>query len=99
MGFCQGGFVVRTRNMGGAGPGRLVARHYCGCWDTERSRSMPWKEASIMSQRLELVMLLQAVDGPGFTELCRRFGVSRKTAYKWLARYRGGDRQLADHSR
>lgn len=60
---------------------------------------MPWKEASIMSQRLELVALARAADGPVLAELCRRFGVSRKTAYKWLGRYGGGDRQLRDRSR
>ena len=60
---------------------------------------MPWRKASIMSQRLEVVTFLQASGGPGVTELCRRFGVSRKTAYKWLARYRAGDRELADRSR
>jgi transposase InsO family protein len=32
--------------------------------------------------------------------LCRRFGISRKTAYKWLARYHGeGAAELADRSR
>lgn len=34
------------------------------------------------------------------TELCRLYGISRKTGYKWLARYaRGGRRALADRSR
>lgn len=34
------------------------------------------------------------------TELCDRFGVSRKTGYKWLRRYReGGVEALADRSR
>jgi transposase len=34
------------------------------------------------------------------TELCREFGVSRKTAYKWLARYNAeGPGGLADRSR
>lgn len=32
-------------------------------------------------------------------ELCRRFGVSRKTGYKWLRRWREGDVELADRSR
>ena len=60
---------------------------------------MPWKEASIMSQRLELVMLAQAGELP-LKELCRRFKVSRKTAYKWIRRHRqGGERELLDRSR
>ena len=36
----------------------------------------------------------------GAGELCRREGISRKTAYKWLRRYReGGDQGLRDLSR
>ena len=35
-----------------------------------------------------------------FAELCRRFQVSRKTGYKWLARYRdAGVESLVDSSR
>lgn len=35
-----------------------------------------------------------------FSELCRRYGVSRKTGYKWLARYEeGGLANLEDRSR
>ena len=35
-----------------------------------------------------------------FTELCERYGVSRKTGYKWLARYRvEGVSGLAERSR
>jgi len=52
-----------------------------------------------MSQRHEFVVL--ATQSPlTLSELCRRYGVSRKTAYKWLARYRaGGSEALADRSR
>src|SRR5262245_14662307 len=66
---------------------------------TRRRPGMPWREASIMSQRLELVMLAAGGQFP-LKELCRRFGVSRKTAYKWIGRHRqGGDRELLDRSR
>ena len=37
-----------------------------------------------------------------FAALCRTFGVSRVTGYKWLARYRDGNHSvdaLKDHSR
>jgi len=52
-----------------------------------------------MSQRLELVELA-CVKGCNLTLLCRRFGISRKTAYKWLARYRSeGAGALEDQSR
>ena len=44
---------------------------------------MAWKDVSVMSQREEFVVLASA-DGANVSELCRRFGVSRKTGYKWL---------------
>ncbi len=47
---------------------------------------MAWKEVSSMSQREEFVVLA-SVEGANVSELCRRFGVSRKTGYKWLSRY------------
>lgn len=60
---------------------------------------MPWHIHTIMSQRLEFVVLaLQR--SVAFSELCLRFGVSRKTGYKWLQRYRGGgSAALEDRSR
>jgi transposase InsO family protein len=39
-----------------------------------------------MSQRLEFVKLAQ-VEGTNVALLCRRFGISRKTGYKWIGRY------------
>jgi transposase InsO family protein len=52
-----------------------------------------------MSQRYEFVV--SASDGGiAFAELCRRYGISRKTGYKWLARYHaGGIAALVDRSR
>jgi transposase InsO family protein len=46
---------------------------------------MPWREVSFMDQRREFVGLFQQPD-VNRRELCRRFGISPKTAYKWLAR-------------
>jgi len=52
-----------------------------------------------MSQRLEFVVLATQ-SGLAFSELCRRYGVSRKTGYKWVERYRaGGAEGLQDRSR
>ena len=52
-----------------------------------------------MSERAEFVVLASA-DGANVSELCRRFGVSRKTDYKWLSRYATeGSARLADQSR
>jgi transposase InsO family protein len=46
---------------------------------------MPWREVSLMDQRREFILLFQQA-GVNRRELCRRFGISSKTAYKWLAR-------------
>ncbi len=60
---------------------------------------MPWKEASAMSLRLEFVMLAVQPDS-NIRSLCRRYGVSAPTAYKWIDRYRGGGAAaLSDQSR
>jgi transposase-like protein len=60
---------------------------------------MPWKLETPMSQRKEFVSLAQT-DGANVARLCRRFEVSRKIGYKWLARYReAGESGLADRSR
>ena len=59
---------------------------------------MPWRETSVMEERLRFV---QDVHRPGWSiaELCRRYQVSRKTGYKWLAAYgRAGPAGLADGS-
>jgi transposase InsO family protein len=48
---------------------------------------MPWKDCSPMTLRQEFVVLASSV-GENMTGLCERFGISRKTGYKWLARYR-----------
>src|SRR5215204_5503876 len=61
--------------------------------------AMPRREVSAMSLRLEFVTPA-AADGANVRQLCRRFRISPKTGYKWLARYRaGGAAGLADRSR
>lgn len=48
---------------------------------------MPWMQTDPMNQRTRFVLAYE--DGLySMTELCERFGVSRKTGYKWLHRYR-----------
>jgi transposase InsO family protein len=60
---------------------------------------MPWSEASTVSLRSEFVHLA-AADGANVSELARRFGISRKTAYKWLSRFAAaGSAGLTDQSR
>ena len=60
---------------------------------------MPWKVDAVSDLRREFVELgLKA--GANMTELCAGFGVSRKTGYKWLNRYRAeGVSGLLDQSR
>ena len=43
-----------------------------------------------MDQRQEFVMLAE-LEGANRRELCRRFGISAQTGYKWLKRSAGGD--------
>jgi len=59
---------------------------------------MPWREVSVMEQRREFVRLAQR-EGANRRELCRRFGISPETGYKWLGRMVVGDAALADRSR
>jgi transposase InsO family protein len=59
---------------------------------------MSWN-SSIMVQRSEFVRLA-SVEGQEFSEACSRFGISRKTGYKWMTRFREeGESGLADRSR
>lgn len=60
---------------------------------------MPWKIISLARARQKLVEAILARHHPIQT-LARRFGVSRKTAYKWLNRFRRqGQAGLGDRSR
>lgn len=47
---------------------------------------MPWKNTMPMTERLSFIGLHHA-QLYSMAELCLRFGISRKTGYKWLARY------------
>lgn len=59
---------------------------------------MPWREVSVMEERVAFVQLAQQ-EGVNRRELCRRFGISADVGYKWLTRWAAGDRDLADRSR
>src|ERR1700743_326948 len=59
---------------------------------------MPWKAVAVMEERLRFVARL--LDGEAMTEVCREFGISRKTGYKIYERYRDhGLEALSDRSR
>jgi transposase InsO family protein len=60
-------------------------------------QTMPWKTCDLMDKRSEFVELASR-GSANKAELCRRFGISRKTGYKWLGRQRKGD-GLADATR
>ena len=57
---------------------------------------MPWKDKTVEELRKEFVEAAQ--DCSNFSSLCREFGITRKTGYKWLSRYEA-DEELSDRSR
>jgi transposase len=59
---------------------------------------MPWRASSVTEERLRFVARL--LEGEAMTDVCRDFGISRKTGYKIFNRYqeRGLD-ALCDRSR
>lgn len=62
---------------------------------------MVWMEKNTVSLRQEFVQLASQ-EGANKRELCRRFGISPRTGYKWLARAAEGQppaQALADRSR
>jgi transposase InsO family protein len=61
---------------------------------------MPWKETDAMSERIRFVVA--ALSGVGtVSDLCCHYGISRKTGYKWIRRYRevGSLAALSEQSR
>jgi transposase len=62
---------------------------------------MPWRTSNLLQAREEFVKFADAGD-QYFSELCRSFGISRVTGYRWLRRYRLADKAsvvLQDRSR
>jgi transposase-like protein len=50
---------------------------------------MAWQDVAPMEERIRFVVEATREE-KGITALCREFGISRKTGYKWVARYRAG---------
>jgi putative transposase len=48
---------------------------------------MPWKETCRMDERTQFIARVLSGEDE-MTALCREYGISRKTGYKWLGRYR-----------
>lgn len=60
---------------------------------------MPWKNTSKMSLKTEFVILANKPNA-NMSQLCKRFGISRPTGYKWLRRWQeNGKEGLVDRSR
>lgn len=60
---------------------------------------MPWKKATTMELRQEFIQFATR-EGANLRALCRRFGITPRTGYKWLKRYReGGESGLGERSR
>lgn len=64
---------------------------------------MPWRTSNVETERTRFVIEAELSD-LSHAELCRRFGISRPTGYKWIRRYRAEglagleDRSHAPHS-
>src|SRR6202522_1507689 len=64
----------------------------------KREEVMPWKECSVMDERMQFVA--RRLAGEAMADLCREFGISRKTGYKIFDRYQEcGGEGLSDRSR
>jgi transposase len=60
---------------------------------------MPWKETQVVEERLKFVTAAIEGEWP-IADLCRAFGISRKTGYKYIERYeKFGIDGLQDRSR
>ena len=62
---------------------------------------MSWLNTDPMEQKIAFIKEVLLAKAGEFAQLCRRFGISRKTGYKWRQRYRqtGGPRGLQERSR
>jgi transposase-like protein len=62
-------------------------------------KAMPWEQVTVQQSRKEFVLLALQTQA-NISQLCERFGISRKTGYKWLARFaQNPDNALQDLSR
>ena len=59
---------------------------------------MPWRETSVVRERKQFVTEWERereYGPPNLAALCRAFGISRQTGYKWLRRYLEAEGDLA----
>ena len=48
---------------------------------------MPWKASSVLEERIKFVVMASRGERR-MVELCREFGISRQTGYKWIERHK-----------
>ena len=73
--------------------------HGCSVFGHARRCCMPWKESRILDQRLQFLSSYQKEE-MSVADLCRAYGISRPTAYRWINRYNEtGPEGLIDRSR
>ncbi len=67
--------------------------------DNARRCCMPWKGSRILEQRLQFLSSYQKEE-MSVADLCREYGISRPTGYRWINRYEEiGPEGLVDRSR
>ncbi len=49
---------------------------------------MPWKDLSVVSIREQFVVRAEVGPNVKLAAICRDYGISRKTGYKWIERYK-----------
>ena len=60
---------------------------------------MPWKERTAVEEKKAFLVAWQRQE-QSFSSLCRYFGISRPTGYKWLERFQSeGEHGLEEQSR
>ena len=50
---------------------------------------MPWEQKTVIEQREDFVLAAQECSN--FSALCRKWGISRKSGYKWVQRAAAGE--------
>lgn len=60
---------------------------------------MPWRKETVTSQRAEFILEAKSKEC-SFSEICRRFGISRTIGYKWIERFENeGLKGISDRSK
>ena len=58
---------------------------------------MPWKKVNAMEERARFIMEFSS-GRDSFTSICRKYGISRETGYKWVQRFKKSG-CIEEHSR